>query len=517
MPAAAYTYEMIWWCAVLGGVIIPLYLSQWLALRFTPPKKRLALKVSMLSLASVCVVALAVRCSDPSAVFGRMSVSTNSLFAAQSSAMLILCASNWLVANARSLYVQINEPMPKFIAPLLYGSGVVFELTHSIILLVQGQFISHPESHSAWSVIRLTIVLDLVLDVEVLILLVVTWVLYVPLRGRIASFVAKLAMQEEARVKHLAQLAQSASTAATNVPAAVMSPLARLAVAPDVSVSSAHLPPQQQHRGGPEITQPLVVQIAVLASPSSAAAGDTPARCATPTLPPALSPAHGHGLRSNPLSNATVHPTPSPSPSLSPVNVAVSTQPAPVGASAGVGVGVGGSAAQDRLLYLRQGMRKLVIMTVLVSVVCVGTGANTYTRLSQTLHGKITSADIDGPDPESFSTGRLIPMMLHLLGIVVAVWYVWTPPAIWASAQVRRDRNTPFWHTLCHGPPTEALSRYHPETRKTNPMREIGGGGAGGCGNAAGPEPSAAHAISKQSKRNSGDGMPFATAPKQAW
>lgn len=491
MVATAYTVEIIWWCVVLGALLIPLYSSQWLALRFTPPKKRLPLKVSMLSLGSVCVAALVVRANDPSSVFGRLSLSTNALFAAQSSAMLIFCGSNWLVANARSLYKQINEPMPRFIAPLLYGSGIVFQLTHSIVIFVQGQMMARPNEHSEWSVVRLSIVLDLVLDVEVMILLVTSWVLYVPLRGRIASFVAKLALQEEARVKQLAQNAATAAAAATATTPPPIAPKARLALpadSVDVSVSSAQH--QQQRQLQAEIVRPLVVQVVVMG------AADTPTRGATPTLP--SSAQHATGLRSNPLS-----------PSPSPVTAAAATaQP-----SIAVVSSVGGSAAQDRLDELRGGMRKLIIMTVLVSIVCLGTGLNTITRLSRTLRGEVVRADLDGEDPESYSTARLIPMLLHLLGCFVTVWYVWSPISVWASARVRRERHTPFWHTIRHGPPAEAMSRYHAETRKTHPRE---GGGA----NPAAPEPSIHAAISKvtQTKRNSGESVHAPpAAPKQAW
>ena len=188
---------------LIGGAIVvpmsllwPLYISQLLVLRFTAKKKRVALKLHMLLFALFGLVCMTIRVADPSAVYGRLSQGFNNEMVAQTTSAVLYAAASWIVASTRSLYLQINQPMPRFVAPALYVSVVVYHLCQTITVLVQTLIRDQVPSHySPMAVMRLTVLLDATQNCELLFLVTCCWYLCLQLRKKIASF-----LQQSTRV-----------------------------------------------------------------------------------------------------------------------------------------------------------------------------------------------------------------------------------------------------------------------------------------------------------------------------
>jgi hypothetical protein len=116
------------------------------------------------------------------------------------------------------------------------------------------------------------------------------------------------------------------------------------------------------------------------------------------------------------------------------------------------------SSAEDRISGLAAALRKITLMTLLITVVCIGTVGNSYISLQASFEGSRTEDYIVASNPEQYGAAHLITSVLHMLSVFVVLWYTWTSPSVWMNAAIRRERHTPFWATLCHGPPTQLVS-----------------------------------------------------------
>ena len=424
MPALGYTVDVIVLCTLVA-IAWPLYVGQLLALRFTPRKKRVMLKVCMILTGLFTLVATTVRAPDANSVFGRISDCLSAEMASQATAGVMYSGCFWLLASAKSLYVQIQQAMSRALAPALFGSVIVFQLTHTTVILVQTELLQRNYSDAA--LLRLTVVLGFVLVVQTLFMLAVTWLLFLNLRRKIAAFIAKLAAQEATRVAHRRQQQLPA------VPLVVAGPLAGY----ETSSVSSH--PQGQY----SLQHPLVLQARVNSSDQdddgSSAAGTLGAM--TPrTLPTAASPRVTNANAISPrtadattprvaavnawTANGALAPLKPPPPASSRRNTsgaasgggsAASVHPAPPPLSAGGGVGVVAivvaaalpktnaaaaaavyatasassvSSAQDRLSELAAALRKITRMTMLITLICAGTVGDSYLGLKAGLQGQ---------------------------------------------------------------------------------------------------------------------------------
>jgi hypothetical protein len=224
---------------VLVCVLWPLYVVQLLALRFTPRRRWIPIKAVMLATGFVGTVTLTARMVDPSSVFGRIPVYANSGLAVQATAGAFIIAASWLVASARSLHAQIQQPMPRFVTPVLYGSAFAFQLIDTSLIIAQSQMLQRPDLYSEWEVNRLDIALDLVLDAQTALVFVCNTYLYIRLRQKIATFIGTLQQQEEAVER--AKQRQLQQTAATPAATTAKAPPSTAAAAPAGLSPAVHI------------------------------------------------------------------------------------------------------------------------------------------------------------------------------------------------------------------------------------------------------------------------------------
>lgn len=195
MADSLYLAELLF-VVIMVACAWPLYVLQLITLRFTPRRKLVPVKSVLLGGGFLVVVAMTMRTPDPSAVYGRLSTHYNLIIEAQSTSFVLYCTSSYVVASAKSLFMQIQQPPPRFLAPVLYGSVLAFQILYTTVLIVQSQMLERPHQYSAWSIMRLWILLDLALDIEIAFLLACGWYLYRGLRTKLKAFIVTLKEQE---------------------------------------------------------------------------------------------------------------------------------------------------------------------------------------------------------------------------------------------------------------------------------------------------------------------------------
>ena len=193
----------------------------------------------------VCgLVCCSIRSPDPSGVFQRLSPGVNSLLVAQSTSVVMYAAATFIVAGGETLYVEVRETMPQAFPIGLFASVVVFQLGTTATLVSQSVMREAPfSSHRDASIMQLSIVLDLLMDLEVsLVMVPVFWVLYFALKKKIAVFIAmhdqeterreaqsrRRTIEQESKQNHQSPLPLLVPSRRKNVFSAALSKLSRL-------------------------------------------------------------------------------------------------------------------------------------------------------------------------------------------------------------------------------------------------------------------------------------------------
>lgn len=393
MVAAGYTYQLAFVCSLLL-IIWTLYIIQAITFRFTPRRRLVKLKVVMLGFASVALVCSSVRAPDPSGVFGRISLPLTGQLSVQSTAAQFFVAASWLTVSTRALYVHISYPMPRWIAPGLFLSVILFQLCNTITTIVQMHMVRHPNDYDSFAPMRMQLLMDVVLDVEVMFLLSTCIYLWYSLRGKIAAFLMRLEQQEATRLERRQQVSQAAATPALFVRVRSHS---RATSLPGIVVAATQVAVHARRQSMPRSTANTY---ACTSSSSSAVSSSS--------------------------SDSSSHVPPPPT-----VTIVVVTP--------------------DRLVYLNVAMTKITRITVVACLVSMGTIASTYSRILLAARGGIDRDTLYGKDPDSFALAGSLGITLQLLCLLAVVYYVWSSPAIWFRFKQRHDRHTPFWLTLWRG------------------------------------------------------------------
>lgn len=192
MVAFGYTIEM-WGVVALSFATLLLYTIQLLTfLHFSRMKKKVAqVKTHMLLFGLFCIIAVGLRSPDPSAVFGRLNDGWNLEMSVQSTAAIFYVAACWISASCRSLYMQIKQAVPIYIAPVLFSSVCIFHLLHTAVTLAQNRMLADPTRYSERDVMKLYLLLDVSIDIEIVFLLSASWYLCGALRAKIVRFLSR--------------------------------------------------------------------------------------------------------------------------------------------------------------------------------------------------------------------------------------------------------------------------------------------------------------------------------------
>ena len=152
------------------------------------------------------------------------------------------------------------------------------------------------------------------------------------------------------------------------------------------------------------------------------------------------------------------------------------------------------TATDLRLLELTRALRKLVLVTALVTLLLVGTVCAQVPTLMKYLEGGVIASVVRSPTHSSdpYPATNALAALVNQGALATIVWYAWTDPVAWLTARGRHAQglgDQSLWKTLLRGAEANPalLARYE-LTKEPTRVREVtllnrapcGEGGTGG-------------------------------------
>ena len=427
-----YYIEMACLEASCWLILWPLYISQFLAYRFTPPRRRNANNYRLLQLSALALLFQSVRCVDVDSVFSVFGVNgwvVEALLGDQVTVLIVFATARVLLLSADTLYVLLARRVPRSLQWMLYATGWGFQACNIatgcalLVLVPAGPVDSYDAPHHArinW--VRRVRVGALALVCAALSL--ASCVTLLGLRGKVARFAKILEQQEHRATRGAAALALAlaAATAEATAPeaynhlnlnlrptAASSDAVGHPAPAPAVQITTARMVRVQ-----PADAQQRLP--ATAAAAAAAAAGGPDALIVISDGSPTL----------NAVAVAPCNPTPMAWQELaSPAAaVAVVAAVAVAGASASASASSPLSPSSSRLQMLRSASSKLSRLFVLLNVVA-GVSVLSCGGLlaSGTLERELTDPRDPAAPPAPTSSRQPLYALGQQLAILVIVWY----------------------------------------------------------------------------------------------
>ena len=284
---SAVSYGMVHWgyYAELGAlegsclVMWPLYISQFMAYRFTPPRRRNVHIHRLLQLGALALLFQSVRCVDVSCVFGRVPWTAQAVLSDQVTALMSFATVRVLHVSARTLYALLAKPFPRLLTWLLLGTACVYQLCSAVIsVLILAITPRGPvaDASDAYSHRLMNLHGSRIFNFEVMCLNIslVSWLTLFGLRGKVRTF-ARALQEQESHMHRARAAAAGASTLASTTVTMASAMASTLPVQP--RHHHHHPAPPPQHLQPPHAPPAsMVAWPACTASPASPTAAPGP-------------------------------------------------------------------------------------------------------------------------------------------------------------------------------------------------------------------------------------------------
>ena len=296
-------------------VLWPFYISQFIAYRFTPPRRRNVHLHRLLQLGALSLLFQTIRCVDVDSVFGLIGWAAEAALSDQASVFVVFAAVRVFLLSADTLYVLLARKVPRALQWSLYMTACGYQLCNLVTscalfaLVPSGPSSSYDPAQRS-RIIWIRGVRVLWFEFVCVFVSAVSCVTLLGLRTKVAVFAKMLEAQDIQRTRG----------AATNAAAAN----------------------NNTHRG-----QGQVAPAAAAAWPAPSPSPSPP----SPVTPPAPAPAPG----STPA--AAIAPTPALAPA-APATAVTNTRLVRVESAGGGGGGAGGGGTQQQQQQQQQQLRQ---------------------------------------------------------------------------------------------------------------------------------------------------------------
>jgi len=189
MPAVGYAVEAAVWSAFTLTYTVLMSLL-FLSLRFTPKKKIVQAKFHMLSLGAVSVCVDYPRCFDLSSVYGFIGPVTAGFLHNIVTVLHLYVLIVFILSTAKTLYFQMQKPVPKLFNIALLGSTTFYALSVVVLNSVHLANLSRDTNVIMWGL------KGLAFDVTLFLIIIINCVLFFRLRRRLMAFIATVNAQE---------------------------------------------------------------------------------------------------------------------------------------------------------------------------------------------------------------------------------------------------------------------------------------------------------------------------------
>jgi hypothetical protein len=398
--AVAYHVETAIWSTITFSYVV-LFSGILLGFRFTPAKKRSDAKVTMVVLGFCSILLNIARCFDLSAVNGKIDFTTADFLHGLVTSFHLFALITFIQSLARSLYTQMQQPVPRFYSIALVSAATFYVLATIILsAMTYGPYRNRDtERLSKLNALKqgaFYVAISSIASIEI--------VLFFRLRWRLMRFIATVETQNR-----------------------------------NIAAASAASPKQMMKTHERKATgHPGIIVV------SSEDAGSDPA-----------SPTNGGVDRSgaaSPIPN-DANGDESPGDEVKMSVMITSTK----GASAPAPP-VQQSSHEQRIAELRTAVKVLTglsIAVVLLTVLCIGFN---FTDLIDVINGKdLTIIQLYGNDPTDYVALHSLMPFVQQINLAIICWFGWTP-WLWLP-KYTRERNLNFWDVLLHGLATSQGSR----------------------------------------------------------
>ena len=115
-------------CALLW----PLYISQFIAYRFTPPRRRNVSLHRLLQLGALALLTQTIRCMDLDSLFGLLGWAVEAVLTDQVSSFIVFAAARVLLLSADTLHVLLARRVPRTLQWTLYATAGGYQLCTAV-------------------------------------------------------------------------------------------------------------------------------------------------------------------------------------------------------------------------------------------------------------------------------------------------------------------------------------------------------------------------------------------------
>lgn len=464
--SSLYTVELVFHIVTMA-IMWPIYFSQFLSFRFTPRRKFNDTKLYLILLGLLAMMVQTVRTVDPSSAFDRLDLPTQRALYAQLGAVLMYAVILVVCGTARTLCVQLSRPLPKWFIRAVWGINIANHITTVPVSISNGVY--YPSRNE--DALMITFMLQVIIfSVSSLSTLVVYWFLFVNLRRRIREFLVTLTRQEEMKKKSAEQLRSQLPAAGT------------MQTKDGTNNNDEQVPlysTKQNSSKGSKGSKRGPLRIAVAEAPADpppptttaidgegtagADGGERDIEAAIQPASPSYQPQVPADLpspidQSGPANKYALLPQTNNSPVASvrtaPTNAAVAPaggSPPPIATRSLTRPTV--TQSDTRLLDLESAIKKMNILTALLTFLLIGTLASHFSNWIAFFSGKVISDVIHPPYQTggSYRMGGAIQTVVNQVGLAAILWYAWTSPRVWWSSGL------PFWSTIRYGAKDDPL------------------------------------------------------------